>query len=105
MKESALLTSSATAGDGGVPDTILFRKGQYKVWALSAIVLLALWSMFTGTVNLKWSAGNLNQIADNQIVPSHDDLDILVRRSRRFPSLSAPNSCSRFLKLCFRDLE
>ncbi|CAA6653572.1 unnamed protein product [Spirodela intermedia] len=82
MKESALLTSSVTAGDGGAPDSILFRKGQYKVWALSAIVLLALWSMFTGTVNLKWSAGNLNQIADNQVVPSRDDLDILELEER-----------------------
>lgn len=55
----------------------LFGRGKYKLWALAAITLLALWSMFTGTVTLKWSDVNLQPSQD--LDPSvHGDLDILV---------------------------
>lgn len=79
MKEAELLLSSA-AGAGAAADAAgLFGKGRYKFWALAAIILLAFWSMFTGTVTLKWSAGNLGHVAGDLDVPIHDDLDVLVR--------------------------
>ena len=59
-------------------DSRLFGKGRYKFWALAAILLLAFWSMFTGTVTLRWSAGNLNRLTDDLDIPIHDDLDVLV---------------------------
>ncbi|KAF6149762.1 hypothetical protein GIB67_017495 [Kingdonia uniflora] len=60
----------------------LFGKGRYKFWALAAILLLAFWSMLTGTVTLKWSAGNLNRISDDIDSPIHDDLDVLEIEER-----------------------
>lgn len=59
-------------------DASLFGKGRYKFWALAAILLLAFWSMFTGTVTLRWSAGNLNRLSEDLDTPLHDDLDVLV---------------------------
>ncbi|KAJ0967805.1 hypothetical protein J5N97_024722 [Dioscorea zingiberensis] len=38
----------------------LFGKSRYKFWALAAILLLAFWSMLTGSVSLKWSSTSLN---------------------------------------------
>lgn len=56
----------------------VFGRGKYKLWALGAITLLAVWSMFTGTVTLKWSDVNLKH-ASNDLDPSlHSDLDVLV---------------------------
>uniref|UniRef100_A0A5B6ZG74 Uncharacterized protein n=1 Tax=Davidia involucrata TaxID=16924 RepID=A0A5B6ZG74_DAVIN len=63
--------------DGG-----LLGKGRYKFWALAAILLLAFWSMFTGSVTLKWSAGNLNPISDDFDSLIHGDLDILEVEER-----------------------
>lgn len=60
-------------------DAALFGRGRYKFWALGAILLLAFWSMFTGTVSLRWSAGNLNRLSDLFDIPISDDLDVLVR--------------------------
>ncbi|KAL4295377.1 hypothetical protein GQ457_12G019400 [Hibiscus cannabinus] len=37
----------------------LLGKSGYKFWVLTAILLLAFWSMFTGSVSLKWSSGTL----------------------------------------------
>ncbi|XP_042018353.1 uncharacterized protein LOC121766078 [Salvia splendens] len=55
----------------------VFGRGKYKLWALGAITLLAVWSMFTGTVTLKWSDVNLKH-ASNDLDPSlHSDLDVL----------------------------
>ncbi|KAK6115361.1 hypothetical protein DH2020_007630 [Rehmannia glutinosa] len=55
----------------------LFGRGKYKLWALTAITLLALWSMFTGSVTLKWSAVNL-KLSSHDLDPSiHADLDVL----------------------------
>lgn len=53
-------------------------KTRYKFWVLAAILLLAFWSMFTGSVTLRWSAGNLTRLSDDWDLPSFDDLDILV---------------------------
>lgn len=60
-------------------DPGIFGRRTYKFWALAAILLLAFWSMFTGSVTLKWSAGNLDNLSDILDVPTHDDLDVLVR--------------------------
>ena len=55
-------------------------KTSYKFWVLFAALLLALWSMFTGSVTLKWSViGNLSRFSDDLKSPNYDDLDILVR--------------------------
>ncbi|XP_057975876.1 uncharacterized protein LOC131163302 isoform X2 [Malania oleifera] len=60
----------------------LFGKGRYKFWALAAILLLAFWSMLTGTVSLRWSAGNLNRFSDDFDTPKFDDLDVLEMEER-----------------------
>lgn len=56
----------------------LFGRGKYKLWALAAIILLALWSMFTGSVTLKWSAVELKS-SSHELDPSNipGDLDVL----------------------------
>lgn len=61
----------------------LFGKSRYKFWALAAILLLAFWSMFTGSVTLKWSAGNLTRFTHSDDSPIHDDLDILEVEERK----------------------
>ncbi|XP_021905786.1 uncharacterized protein LOC110820578 [Carica papaya] len=63
-------------------DSSLFARGRYKFWALAAILVLAFWSMFTGTVTLRWSAGNLNRLSDDLDTPIHDDLDVLEMEER-----------------------
>ncbi|XP_009613542.1 uncharacterized protein [Nicotiana tomentosiformis] len=57
----------------------LLGKGKYKLWVLAAILLLAFWSMFTGslTLSLNWSAANLSRLSDASDFSIHDDLDIL----------------------------
>ncbi|XP_068461734.1 probable polyol transporter 3 [Phaseolus vulgaris] len=62
-------------------DSGLFGRGSYKFWALAAILLLALWSMFTGTVSLRWS-GTLNTFSHDLHVPLHDHLDVLEMEER-----------------------
>ncbi|XP_027369078.1 uncharacterized protein LOC113874951 [Abrus precatorius] len=54
-------------------------KGHYMFWVLAAIILLALWSMFTGSLTLKWSATNLTRHFDPTTV---DDLDVLEVEER-----------------------
>ncbi|KAL8167674.1 hypothetical protein V2J09_009173 [Rumex salicifolius] len=63
-------------------DSSIFGKGRYKFWALAAILLLAFWSMFTGTVTLRWSAGRLNHLSDGIDTPIRDDLDVLEMEER-----------------------
>ncbi|KAI8549696.1 hypothetical protein RHMOL_Rhmol06G0045100 [Rhododendron molle] len=70
------------SGGGGGGGFFVFGKSRYKLWALAAILLLAFWSMFTGTVTLKWSAGNLNPLSDRFDSPIHDDLDVLELEER-----------------------
>ncbi|XP_022739993.1 uncharacterized protein LOC111292067 [Durio zibethinus] len=75
-------TTTATNVKKESSDSSLFGKGRYKFWALAAILLLAFWSMFTGTVTLRWSAGNLNRLSDDLGSPIHDDLDVLEMEER-----------------------
>ncbi|XP_059283275.1 uncharacterized protein LOC132036886 isoform X1 [Lycium ferocissimum] len=63
-------------------DWTIFGRGGYKFYALAGILLLAFWSMFTGTVTLRWSAGNLNSLSDLFDFPLSDDLDILEMEER-----------------------
>ncbi|XP_060199655.1 uncharacterized protein LOC132628005 isoform X1 [Lycium barbarum] len=62
----------------------LFGKGKYKLWVLAAILLLAFWSMFTGslTLSLNWSTANLSRLSDTSDFSIHEDLDILVLEER-----------------------
>ncbi|KAA0065244.1 Aldehyde dehydrogenase [Cucumis melo var. makuwa] len=60
----------------------LSKKARYKFWALAAILLLAFWSMFTGSVSLKWSAGTFARFYDGPLKPIFDDLDILEVEDR-----------------------
>ncbi|PPR84785.1 hypothetical protein GOBAR_AA35932 [Gossypium barbadense] len=77
--DDTLPTTTATANlKKESSDSCLFGRGRYKFWAFAAILLLAFWSMFTGTVTLRWSAGNLNRLSDDIGSPVHDDLDVLV---------------------------
>lgn len=59
-----------------------FGKGRYKCWAFSAILLLAFWSMLTGTFTLRWSAADLNAIYDDIDIPLPEDLDVLEIEER-----------------------
>uniref|UniRef100_A0A0D3D8E1 U1 small nuclear ribonucleoprotein of 70kDa N-terminal domain-containing protein n=1 Tax=Brassica oleracea var. oleracea TaxID=109376 RepID=A0A0D3D8E1_BRAOL len=81
-----LSTSSAAASTGNAKKengySALFAKGRYKFWALAAILLLAFWSMLTGTVNLRWSAGNISHFTDDLVFPIHEDLDVLEMEER-----------------------
>ncbi|KAK6938811.1 Protein of unknown function DUF1195 [Dillenia turbinata] len=64
-------------------ETAVFGKVRYKFCALTAILLLAFWAMFTGSVTLKLSAGNLTTFTDNDIdSPLLDDLDVLEMEER-----------------------
>lgn len=80
MKDDGSLPTTATTTNvkKDSSDASVFGRGRYKFWALAAILLLAFWSMFTGTVTLRWSAGNLNHISDDLDFHIHDDLDVLV---------------------------
>ncbi|ESW28919.1 hypothetical protein PHAVU_002G028800 [Phaseolus vulgaris] len=81
MKDEEGLPTT-TAGAKKEPlDSGLFGKGKYKFWALAAILLLAFWSMFTGTVSLRWS-GTLNSLSNDMDSPIHDDLDVLEMEER-----------------------
>ncbi|KAK7310439.1 hypothetical protein RJT34_07974 [Clitoria ternatea] len=52
---------------------------SYKLWMLAAIILLALWSIFTGSLTLKWSASNLTPHFDSTTL---QDLDVLEVEER-----------------------
>ncbi|KAM7265993.1 hypothetical protein ACFE04_003676 [Oxalis oulophora] len=84
--DSSLLptSTSTTTMTTSSSNNNLFGKGRYKFWALAAILLLAFWSMLTGTVTLRWSAGNLNRLSADDIdtSPIHDDLDVLEMEER-----------------------
>uniref|UniRef100_A0A6M2EKN4 Uncharacterized protein n=1 Tax=Populus davidiana TaxID=266767 RepID=A0A6M2EKN4_9ROSI len=78
----SLPTTTAPTVKKETSDSGLFGKVRYKFWALAAILLLAFWSMFTGTVTLRWSAGNLNSLADDIDTPIRDDRDVLEMEER-----------------------
>ena len=63
-------------------ETGISSRNHYKFWVLAAIILLALWSMFTGSVTLKWSAGNLTHFSDDFDSRILDDLDVLEVEER-----------------------
>lgn len=65
-------------------DSVLFGRGRYKFWAFAAILLLAFWSMFTGTVTLRLSTGNLNRLSEDLGIPNYENLDVLVVYSLSF---------------------
>ncbi|XP_019422893.1 PREDICTED: uncharacterized protein LOC109332382 [Lupinus angustifolius] len=79
--EDVLPTTTTTIIKKENSDWGMFGKGRYKFWALAAILILALWSMFTGTVSLHWS-GNLNSLTNDIDTPIHDDLDVLEMEER-----------------------
>ncbi|KAK7351701.1 hypothetical protein VNO77_11327 [Canavalia gladiata] len=62
----------ADSGTGNV-------KRHYKLWVLAVIILVALWSMFTGSVTLKWSAISNSDDFDSMIL---EDLDVLEVEER-----------------------
>ncbi|KAF7828836.1 putative polyol transporter 6 [Senna tora] len=76
MKDDDALPTTTVFTKKESADSGLFGKGKYKFWALAAILLLAFWSMFTGTVSLRWS-GTLNSLSNDLDTPIHDDLDVL----------------------------
>lgn len=80
--DSLPTTAPTTNAKKDISDASVFGRGRYKFWALAAILLLAFWSMFTGTVTLRWSAGNLNHISDDLDSHIHDDLDVLEMEER-----------------------
>uniref|UniRef100_A0A7N0T8N2 Uncharacterized protein n=1 Tax=Kalanchoe fedtschenkoi TaxID=63787 RepID=A0A7N0T8N2_KALFE len=81
MKDDDDLPVTSTAKKES-SEASLFGKGKYKFWALAAILLLAFWSMFAGTISLRWSAGNLNRISDDVDTRISDDLDVLEMEER-----------------------
>jgi hypothetical protein len=70
---------SIPVSPGGGTEAALLGKGRYKAWALAAIALLALWSMFAASVTLRWSSGDLAAASQDVSDPLFDDLDPLVR--------------------------
>lgn len=66
-------------------EAALFGKGRYKVWALAAIALLALWSMFAASVTLRLSSVDLATTFGDASDPLIDELDPLVRLINPLP--------------------
>ncbi|XP_061353378.1 uncharacterized protein LOC133298150 isoform X2 [Gastrolobium bilobum] len=73
--EVPTVTSQAT-------NATTMTKGHYKFWVLAAIILLALWSMFTGSVTLKWTANNLTRFSYDFDSTTLEDLDVLEVEER-----------------------
>jgi len=63
-------------------EIFLLGKGRYKFWALAIIILLAFWSMLSGSASLKWSAGNLMLFSDELDNRLQDDFDVLEIEAR-----------------------
>ncbi|VAH48941.1 unnamed protein product [Triticum turgidum subsp. durum] len=84
--------SIPASSTGGAAEAALLGKGRYKVWALAAIALLALWSMSAASVSLRWSAGDLAAAVSGDLdAPLRDDLDSLVRFLFCFCSFRTPS--------------
>uniref|UniRef100_A0ACD5UKM9 Uncharacterized protein n=1 Tax=Avena sativa TaxID=4498 RepID=A0ACD5UKM9_AVESA len=73
---------SIPVSPGGGTEAALLGKGRYKAWALAAIALLALWSMFAASVTLRWSSGDLAAASQDVSDPLFDDLDPLEMEER-----------------------
>ncbi|KAK1357562.1 putative Sugar transporter [Heracleum sosnowskyi] len=74
--------TSSSRKETNLFNSILFGRGRYKFWAFAAILLLAFWSMLTGTVTLRLSTDKLNRFIDDIGTPVHDDLDVLEMEER-----------------------
>ncbi|XP_015933922.1 uncharacterized protein LOC107460107 [Arachis duranensis] len=70
MKNRKSSEAEASAGAAG--------KKHYKLWILSAIVLVAVWFMFTGSLTLRWSSSSYNDFDP----ANFDDLDVLEVEER-----------------------
>lgn len=92
------LSSTTTVKKDNSEAGLFGRSRSYKFWALVAIILLAVWSMFTGSVTLKWSAGNLTRFSDTADSLILDDLDILVPNT--FVSVFLAKKTLRFVFSC-----
>ncbi|XP_051114425.1 uncharacterized protein LOC127240045 [Andrographis paniculata] len=82
---SSILSSSSAIHrkDSSSDSSGILGRGRYKFWALAAILLLAFWSMLTGTVTLRWSAGDLKNRFDNDYMSRvSQDLDVLEMEER-----------------------
>ncbi|GMH25269.1 hypothetical protein Nepgr_027112 [Nepenthes gracilis] len=79
---AATAAAATTATKKEAADASLFGKGRYKFWALAAMLLLAVWSLFTGTVTLRWSSGNLSLLSGDTDSRLKGDLDVLEMEER-----------------------
>ncbi|XP_050157784.1 uncharacterized protein LOC126631698 [Malus sylvestris] len=82
IPSSTAIRKEASSSSSSSKTRVFLDKNGYKFWALAAILLLAFWSMFTGSVTLKWSTGNLSHLSDDLDIPTFDDLDILEVEER-----------------------
>ncbi|KAF8022836.1 hypothetical protein BT93_F0374 [Corymbia citriodora subsp. variegata] len=84
LPTTAVAAATSTGSKRERPaESRLFGKSSYKFWVLAAILLLAFWSMLTGSVTLKWSAGNLARFSSDLLrSPSFEDLDVLEVEER-----------------------
>lgn len=74
---------SSSRKDASSDSSAFFGRGRYKFWAFAVILMLAFWSMLTGTVSLRWSAGDLDDsFSQDYHSPSADDLDVLDMEER-----------------------
>ncbi|XP_021283774.1 uncharacterized protein LOC110416203 [Herrania umbratica] len=80
----AIPVQQQTAGSANKHSSVAGFVGRsgYKFWVLAAILLLAFWSMFTGSVSLKWSSGDLTRFSDDSEFSVYDDLDVLELEDR-----------------------
>jgi len=75
--------SMPASAAGGAEAALLGKGRRYKVWALAAIALLALWSMSAASVSLRWSSsGDLASVYGDLDAPLGDDLDSLEMEER-----------------------
>ncbi|XP_057809531.1 uncharacterized protein LOC131023903 [Salvia miltiorrhiza] len=80
---SSIYFVSSSRKDASSDSSSIFGRGRYKFWAFSVILMLAFWSMLTGTVSLRWSAGDLDDsFTQDYHSPSADDLDALDMEER-----------------------
>lgn len=94
MKEDDVLPTNQKKDSS---DSVLFGRGRYKFFAFAALMLLAFWSMFTGTVTLRLSTEDLNRLSEDIGIPTnHESLDVLVLTLLLLPLC---------LILSFRDFE
>jgi len=71
------------------------RKRQFLFWVLAVVILVGLWSMFAGSVTLKWSTTD-NDDFDSTII---QDLDVLVRTQQN--AISSMSLAVKLILLIF----